>query len=78
MTWMQLEGILSEFGNNTKLEGSIEGKEALQGNKLKFNKDMCQILHLAWGSPECTHRLGNEMLEGSTTERTWGSWLIEN
>ncbi|RMC13024.1 hypothetical protein DUI87_10554 [Hirundo rustica rustica] len=36
-----LEGILSQFANNTKLEGdveSLEGREALQGDKLNFNK----------------------------------------
>lgn len=39
---------------------------------MKFNKDKCCILHLQWGTPGCTDRLGNEMLENSTAERDLG------
>lgn len=70
-----LEGILSKFTTNTNLEGvveSLEGRETLQRAKVKFSKDKCQILYLAWGNPEWTHRLGNDMLEGNPTERDLG------
>ncbi|KAJ7423066.1 hypothetical protein WISP_35278 [Willisornis vidua] len=36
---------------------------------MKFNKGKCWILHLEWGKPGCTYRLGNEMLESSAMER---------
>ncbi|KAJ7428086.1 rna-directed dna polymerase from mobile element jockey-like [Pitangus sulphuratus] len=86
-----LEGILSKFADDTKLRGaidSLEGREALQRdlltnlgdwtvtNHMKFNKGKCRILHLGWGNPRCSCRLGNEMLEGSAMERDLGSWLI--
>ncbi|KAJ7415443.1 rna-directed dna polymerase from mobile element jockey-like [Willisornis vidua] len=82
----QLEGILSNFSDSTKLGGavaSLKGREALQKdldkleawaitNHRKINKDKCQILHLGWDNPGCTHRLGNEMLESSAMEIALG------
>ena len=32
----------------------------------------CQILHLGWGNPGCRDRLGNEILESTTTEKDLG------
>ncbi|KAJ7411994.1 rna-directed dna polymerase from mobile element jockey-like [Willisornis vidua] len=78
-----LEVIFSKFANDIKLGGAVdsfEGKQALQRdlnkledwaitNHVKFNKGKCQILHLEWGNPGCTQRLGNEILESSATER---------
>ncbi|RMC18251.1 hypothetical protein DUI87_05133 [Hirundo rustica rustica] len=59
---------------------SLKGSEALQRdlNKLErwaitslveLNKDKYWILHLGWGNPGCTVRLGNERVESSTAER---------
>ncbi|KAJ7396487.1 hypothetical protein BTVI_01009 [Pitangus sulphuratus] len=81
-----LEGILSKFANDTNLGGavdSLEGREALQRNlsklehwantkHMKFNKEKCQILHLGWGNPSCSYRLGKEMLESSASKRDPG------
>lgn len=39
-------------------------------NHMKFNKDKCCTL--AWSSPACMDRLGNEMLESSTVEQELG------
>ncbi|KAJ7421886.1 rna-directed dna polymerase from mobile element jockey-like [Willisornis vidua] len=78
-----LEGILNKLAYDTKLGGavaSLEGRKVLQRDidKLKdwaitnhrnFNKGKGQILHLEWGNPGSTDRLGNEMLESSATER---------
>ncbi|KAJ7411111.1 RNA-directed DNA polymerase from mobile element jockey-like protein [Willisornis vidua] len=81
-----LKGILSKFADDTKLEGaadSLEGSKALQRNldrledwamtnHMKLDKGKCHILHLEWGNPGCSYRLGNEMLESSATERDLG------
>ncbi|KAJ7403167.1 rna-directed dna polymerase from mobile element jockey-like [Pitangus sulphuratus] len=78
-----LEVILSKFTYDTKLGGAadfLEGREALQRdldkliNHMKFShmKGNCWILHLRWGHSRCLYRLGNEMLESSTTERDLG------
>ncbi|KAJ7425560.1 rna-directed dna polymerase from mobile element jockey-like [Pitangus sulphuratus] len=81
-----LEGTLSKFADDTKLEGavdSLEGREVLQRdldkledwaitNQMKFNMGKCRILHLEWGYLGCAHRLGNDMLESSAMERDLG------
>ncbi|KAJ7420928.1 hypothetical protein WISP_45798 [Willisornis vidua] len=81
-----LEGILSKFADDRKLGGAVDSpkdREILQRdhnklerwaiiNRLKFNKGKGQILHLGWGNCGCSYRLGNEMLEGSDTERDLG------
>lgn len=78
-----LEGVLSKFAGDTELVGavdSIEDGEALQKSLVKleswaittctkFNKSECQILQLGRGNPGYTYRLGDEMLENSTTEK---------
>ncbi|KAJ7397320.1 rna-directed dna polymerase from mobile element jockey-like [Pitangus sulphuratus] len=83
---VELEGILSKFADDTKVRGTVnflEGNEVLQRdpekpedwaitNHMKFNKGKCRILHLGWGKPRCTYRLGNEMLESSAMERDLG------
>ncbi|KAJ7425651.1 hypothetical protein WISP_22642 [Willisornis vidua] len=72
-----LEGILSKFTDDTKLGAaveSLEGTETLQRdldkledyvitNHTKFSKSKCEMLHLGWGNPGCTYRLGSERLE---------------
>ena len=32
---------------------------------MKFNKAMCKVLHLGWGSHICAYRLGEELTEGN-------------
>lgn len=65
-----LEGILSQFANNTKLGRAIdspEGREALQRetsinqrdgqstNPMKFPNGECWVLHLECGSTGCVY-----------------------
>ncbi|KAF4801076.1 hypothetical protein TURU_037207 [Turdus rufiventris] len=78
-----LEGILSKFTDDIKLGEAVDSLEVLQRdldkledwaniNHTKFNKGKCWILHLGWGSPGWTDRLGNEGLESSAMERDLG------
>ena len=63
---------------------SLKGREALQRdrpeswaitNSMKFNKSKCWILHLRWGSPGYTYKLGDKRLESSPVERDLGVWV---
>jgi len=65
---------------------SVEGREALQRDldrleswaitkRMKFNKSESQILHLQQGNPGYTHKLRDERLESSPTERDLGVWV---
>jgi len=81
-----VECTISKFADDTKLEGSVdtlEGQEALQRalhrlehwekiNRMKFNKNKCQILHLGWSNSRSKHKLGEEWLESSPAERDLG------
>ncbi|KAJ7418690.1 rna-directed dna polymerase from mobile element jockey-like [Pitangus sulphuratus] len=85
----ELEGILSKSADDTKLGeavDSLKGREALQRDldksedwaitsHMKLKKEKCRILHLGWGYPSCSRKLGNEMLESSAMERDLVSCL---
>jgi len=62
---------------------SLKGRESLQRaldkgkgwaitNHMKLNKSKYWILHLGWGNPGCTYRLGDEWLESRPVERDLG------
>ena len=77
---------LRKFADNSKLSGMgdiTEGKDTTQKdlNRLencshkkvmRFGKIKCKVLHLGWGSPRHMYRLGEELLESSTTEKDLG------
>jgi len=39
---------------------------------MKLNKSKCQILHLGWGNPAYTYKVGDERLERCAKERHLG------
>lgn len=42
---------------------------------MKFNESKCWVVHLGWGSPGYTCKLGHESLKSSTTERKLKIWV---
>ncbi|KAK4812343.1 hypothetical protein QYF61_017120 [Mycteria americana] len=79
-------GPIDLFADGTKLGGavdSLKGREALQRdldrlehwaiiNGMTFNKNKCQILHLAWNNTGHKYKLGAEWLESSPAKRDLG------
>jgi len=64
----------------------LEGREALQRDldrleswaimtSMIFNKSKCRIVHLRWGDPAYTYKLGYKRLESNSTERDLGVWV---
>ncbi|GAB0182996.1 mitochondrial enolase superfamily member 1 [Grus japonensis] len=69
------ECTISKFADDTKLGGAVdflEGQDALQINRMKFDKSKCQILPLGWSNAGHKYELGEECLESSPAERDLG------
>lgn len=70
----RLEDTISKLAGNTKLEEVLAKLENWTvTNHMNFNKSKCQIMKLGWSKPGHTHRLKDERLESSPTERVLGS-----
>jgi len=84
------ECTLSKFADDTKLEGvagTPEGCATIQQdldrleslaerNLMNFNKGKCRALHLGRNNPMHQYRLGADLLESISVERTWECWWM--
>jgi len=81
-----IERMLIKFADETKLGGTataLEDRVIIQndldklekwfeGNRMKFNKDKCKVLHLGLNNQFHTYRMGSNCLERSMAERDLG------
>ena len=82
----EVQGMLIKFADDTKLGGTantLEDRNKIQSdldrlerwaenNRMKFNRDKCQVLHLGRGNQMQSYRMGDTWLNNTTSEKDLG------
>ena len=77
---------LKKFCDDTKLSDAVDTKEEREvqrleewahKNQMRFNKIKHRALHLGWSFSSYTYRLGEELIENSSAEKSLGVLVDE-
>ena len=68
----KLGGIANTLEDRNKLQSDLDRLERWAENRMKFNRDKCQVLHLGKRNRMHSYKMGNTWLSNATNEKDLG------